>query len=142
MGGLLSKSKTPKSKDPEWQGIGPNTPLPGSSSNANNSNGFNQPGTSNYDRFGNGPQRSTLAQIDNNTTQNNKNSKNSAKANKTSSKILVLLKLDPKAKSGQRRVITKNLISLPSDFRVSETNRHWNLLFFFVIIAKKKFPLN
>ncbi|KAG0313000.1 hypothetical protein BGZ99_009153 [Dissophora globulifera] len=131
MGGLFSKSsKSSKSKDPKWQGIGPNTPIP-SSSNVNliNSNGFNQPQSSNYPRYGalNQQQQQstqsrsqTSSKLDNQATNPN-NARNSkpaaaggAKANK-SSKIMLLLKMDPK--TGQRKIIAKNLISLPSDFR-------------------------
>ncbi|KAI8602100.1 hypothetical protein EDD21DRAFT_372762 [Dissophora ornata] len=120
MGGFFSKSSNnQKSKDPRWQGIGPNTPLP-SSSNTNNNNGYNQPGGSGYNRYGGQPQQpgqprsQTLATLDSQT--NNRSTKTPAgKANKPS-KIMLLLKMDPKA-GGQRKVITKNLISLPSDFR-------------------------
>ncbi|KAF9354258.1 hypothetical protein BGX26_007918 [Mortierella sp. AD094] len=121
MGGLISKSsKTPKSKDPKWQGIGPNTPLPGSPNP--NSNNYNQPGGSSYNNYGGGQQgqqRShTLATLDSqtNNANNNRNTKTPAAKGNKSSKIMLLLKLDPKG-GGQRKIITKNLISLPSDFR-------------------------
>ncbi|KAF9091205.1 hypothetical protein BGX27_002060 [Mortierella sp. AM989] len=123
MGGLISKSsKTQRSKDPKWQGIGPNTPLPGSP-NPNNNNNYNQPGGSSFNQYGasqfqQGQQRSqNLTTLDNNTNNtNNRNAKTTAAKGNKSSKIMLLLKLDPKS-GGQRKIITKNLISLPSDFR-------------------------
>ncbi|KAK3821472.1 MAG: hypothetical protein J3Q66DRAFT_333402 [Benniella sp.] len=93
MGALFSKSsKTQTPKDPKWQGIG-NTPLPSSQQQQQNQ-----------------ARPHTL---------NNANNSTKAPARKAdkSSKIMLLLKLDPKAGRGQRKVISKNLISLPSDFR-------------------------
>ncbi|KAF9921900.1 hypothetical protein BGZ65_009988 [Modicella reniformis] len=102
MGALFSKStKTQKSKDPKWQGIGPNTPI---SSSTNN---YNQQPRS-HTTLNNRPNNNA-------TSGNTRSSPSTAKPNK-SSKIMVLLKLGPKG-HGQRRVISKNLISLPSDFR-------------------------
>ncbi|KAF9165459.1 hypothetical protein BGX21_001681 [Mortierella sp. AD011] len=105
MGGFISKSKTPKSKDPRWQGVGPNTPLPGSPNPNSNS-------------YGGGQRSQTLASLDNqtNNANNNRNTRTPAAKGNKSSKIMLLLKLDPKG-GGQRKIITKNLISLPSDFR-------------------------
>ncbi|KAI8358658.1 hypothetical protein B0O80DRAFT_423722 [Mortierella sp. GBAus27b] len=90
MGGLFSKSSKAQTKDPKWQGIG-NTPVPSASGS--------QP-------------RSHAA-----PNNANRNTKTSAGKGDKSSKIMVLLKMDPKAGRGQRKVISKNLISLPSDFR-------------------------
>ncbi|KAF9107000.1 hypothetical protein BGX29_007683 [Mortierella sp. GBA35] len=122
MGGLFSKSsRTQKSKDPKWQGIGPNTPLPGSSSSNNNfnNNNYSQASGSNGGAYGyQQPRSQTLNTLDSRNLNTNTRSTSNAKKqnNKPSSKIMLLLKLDPKA-GGQRRIITKNLISLPSDFR-------------------------
>ncbi|KAF9916921.1 hypothetical protein FBU30_001074 [Linnemannia zychae] len=115
MGGLFSKSsKNQKSKDPKWQGIGPNTPLPSASSPTNNSNS-NQASKSNGGAFGyQQPRSQNLSTLD--SRPSNANNAASKKQSQKTSKIMLLLKLDPKA-GGQRRVITKNLISLPSDFR-------------------------
>ncbi|KAI1314620.1 hypothetical protein EDD11_001919 [Mortierella claussenii] len=112
MGGLFSKSsKTQKSRDPKWQGIGPNTPLPNSSSSTNTTT----------TPFNNQTRSQTLSSLDNrpnNATSNNKNaSTKSAAAKQKSSKVMLLLKMDPKSGGKQRKIITKNLISLPSDFR-------------------------
>ncbi|KAG0270903.1 hypothetical protein BGZ95_001377 [Linnemannia exigua] len=108
MGSFFSKSsRTQKSKDPKWQGIGPNTPLPSSNGGASSSsspsspNNYSQASGSNggaygYQQTGGQPRK---------------------KHQHKSSKIMLLLKLDPKAGGGQRKVITKNLIGLPSDFR-------------------------
>ncbi|KAG0310448.1 hypothetical protein BGZ97_012550 [Linnemannia gamsii] len=132
MGGLFSKSsRTQKSKDPKWQGIGPNTPLPSgagaspssssspSSSNYNN-NVYNQASGSNggaygYQQQSSQPRSQTLSTLDS-RSNNTSSLAASKKKQQRSSKIMLLLKLDPKA-GGQRRVITKNLIGLPSDFR-------------------------
>ncbi|KAF9895547.1 hypothetical protein BX616_009438, partial [Lobosporangium transversale] len=101
MGSLFSKqSKTQKPKDPKWQGIGPNTPLPNSPS----SNQDNQ------------SRSHTLATLDSRMNNNNTRPTKPAPAKGKSSKIMLLLKMDPKS-GGQRKVISKNLISLPSDFR-------------------------
>ncbi|KAG0351215.1 hypothetical protein BC939DRAFT_435120 [Gamsiella multidivaricata] len=119
MGGFLSKSKTQKSKDPKWQGIGPNTPLPSSPSNNNNNSISNNNNNNSFNQSGAQPRSQNLptqgTQPKNNLT-NNKSTKTAAGKNGKSSKIMLLLKMDPKA-GGQRKVITKNLISLPSDFR-------------------------
>ncbi|KAG9065262.1 hypothetical protein KI688_002585 [Linnemannia hyalina] len=126
MGGFFSKSsRTHKSKDPKWQGIGPNTPLPGaaSSSSSPNYNNYSQPSGSNGGAYGYQqsaqPRSQTLSTLDSRSNNNNNNTNSLAatrKKQQKSSKIMLLLKLDPKA-GGQRKVITKNLISLPSDFR-------------------------
>ncbi|KAG0297798.1 hypothetical protein BGZ96_004727 [Linnemannia gamsii] len=128
MGGFFSKSsRTQKSKDPKWQGIGPNTPLPSgagasssspSSPNYNN-NIYNQASGSNggaygYQQQSSQPRSQTLSTLD--SRGNNTSSLAASKKQQKSSKIMLLLKLDPKA-GGQRKVITKNLIGLPSDFR-------------------------
>jgi len=98
MGALFSKSsKTQTPKDPKWQGIG-NTPLPSSSQQQQQ-------------------QQQNQARSHTLNNANNSTKATAGKANK-SSKIMLLLKLDPKAGRGQRKVISKNLISLPSDFRV------------------------
>ncbi|KAF9201359.1 hypothetical protein BGZ49_008390 [Haplosporangium sp. Z 27] len=113
MGSLFSKSsKTQRSNDPRWQGIGPNTPLPGNNqSGANNFNKYNYQGQQQ-----NQNRSQTLANLDSPTTAKDNNRNLKAAKGQKSSKIAVLLKLDPKG-GGQRKIITKNLISLPSDFR-------------------------
>ncbi|KAF9154035.1 hypothetical protein BG015_002038 [Linnemannia schmuckeri] len=126
MGGLFSKSsRTQKSKDPKWQGIGPNTPLPGaasSSPSSPNSNNYSHASGSNggaygYQQQSPQPRPQTLSTLDSRPSANNTSSLAEAKRKQQkASKIMLLLKLDPKA-GGQRKVITKNLISLPSDFR-------------------------
>ncbi|KAG0062389.1 hypothetical protein BGZ89_010693 [Linnemannia elongata] len=131
MGGLFSKStRTQKSKDPKWQGIGPNTPLPGAASSSSSpsspyNNNYSQPGGSSggaygYQQQSPQPRSQTLTTLDSRSNNNNNTTTSNLAAAKKkqqkSSKIMLLLKLDPKA-GGQRKVITKNLISLPSDFR-------------------------
>ncbi|KAK3846844.1 MAG: hypothetical protein J3R72DRAFT_432540 [Linnemannia gamsii] len=124
MGSFFSKSsRTQKSKDPKWQGIGPNTPLPSSNGGASSSspNNYSQASGSNggaygYQQTGGQPRPQTLTTLDSRTPNNNNNNTRKKQQHKTS-KIMLLLKLDPKAGGGQRKVITKNLISLPSDFR-------------------------
>ncbi|KAF9119389.1 hypothetical protein BGW39_000331 [Mortierella sp. 14UC] len=124
MGSFFSKSsRTQRSKDPKWQGIGPNTPLPNSSSSGGPSsssppNNYSQGSGSNGGAHGyQQPRSQTLSTLDSRTTPNNNNNSHAKKQqNQKSSKIMLLLKLDPKA-GGQRKIITKNLISLPSDFR-------------------------
>ncbi|KAK3840561.1 MAG: hypothetical protein JOS17DRAFT_785582 [Linnemannia elongata] len=126
MGGLFSKSsRIQKSKDPKWQGIGPNTPLPGAASSSSpNNNNYSQPSGSNggaygYQQQSAQPRSQTLSTLDSRSNNNNHNTSSLASAKKKqqkSSKFMLLLKLDPKA-GGQRKVITKNLIGLPSDFR-------------------------
>ncbi|KAF9437089.1 hypothetical protein BGZ76_002005 [Entomortierella beljakovae] len=111
MGGLFSKSQPQKSKDPRWQGIGPNTPLPNSPSSSSHQN---QSGFGRYGAGARGP-GNTLTTIDTATTTTTTTTKQTKTKVHKSSKFNLLLKLDPKG--GQRRVITKNLISLPSDFR-------------------------
>ncbi|GJJ68173.1 hypothetical protein EMPS_00519 [Entomortierella parvispora] len=123
MGSLFSKSsKTPKSKDPKWQGIGPNTPLPGGNSSSNNNN-YQTGGSSYGNRYGigassQGQGRSpTLATLDSRNSNATKKKSNSQQ--EKSSKINLMRKMDPKGKAGAHRkvIITKNLIGLPSDFR-------------------------
>ncbi|KAF9954038.1 hypothetical protein BGZ72_004958 [Mortierella alpina] len=118
MGSLFSRpSKTQKSKDPKWQGIGPNTPRPinpaSTFNNNNQSGGYygRQNGASVEDQ----PRPQTQSTLDSRTARPSATSKKS-KPSKAPSKIMLLLKLDPKG-GAQRRVITKNLISLPSEFR-------------------------
>ncbi|KAF9181186.1 hypothetical protein BGZ51_001957 [Haplosporangium sp. Z 767] len=124
MGSFFSRpSKTTKSKDPKWQGIGPNTPLP-SSPSASNSNNFS--GAGGYNRYGSSqlqlqgqPRSQAMSTLDNQAHNRNttKSTTTTKKSSNKSSKIMLLLKLDPKGRGGQRKIITKNLISLPSDFR-------------------------
>ncbi|KAF9425140.1 hypothetical protein BGZ94_007809 [Podila epigama] len=99
MGSLFSKStKSQKAKDPKWQGIGPNTPLASSTTT--------QQQTSTT-------RSHTLTTLDSTTTTATK--KTTTKPVQQKPKIALLLKFgnDPKG----HRKITKNLISLPSDFR-------------------------
>ncbi|KAF9968156.1 hypothetical protein BGZ70_006276 [Mortierella alpina] len=117
MGSLFSRpSKTQKSKDPKWQGIGPNTPRPvnpSSTFSSNNQSGYY--GRQNGAGAESQPRSQTLTTLDSRTSKPSATSKKS-KPSKAPSKIMLLLKLDPKG-GAQRRVITKNLISLPSEFR-------------------------
>ncbi|KAF8951731.1 hypothetical protein BGZ52_010003 [Haplosporangium bisporale] len=99
MGSLFSKSnKAQKSKDPKWQGIGPNTPLPGVASSSQ------QQTTRSH----------TLATIDSTRATTATTAKKTTTQHKP--KMGLLLKLGGDPKKGGRK-ITKNLISLPSDFR-------------------------
>ncbi|KAG0252226.1 hypothetical protein BG011_007108 [Mortierella polycephala] len=114
MGSFFSRpSKSTKPKDPKWQGIGPNTPLPSSSSTSNSNN---LPGASGYNRYGSS-QPQLHGQPRSQTLSTTKSTTTTKKPSNKSSKIMLLLKLDPKGRGGQRKIITKNLISLPSDFR-------------------------
>jgi hypothetical protein len=101
MGSLFSKSnKAQKSKDPKWQGIGPNTPLPGVASSSQ------QQTTRSH----------TFTTIDSTRATTTTTTKKKTAQHKP--KMGLLLKLGGDPKKGGRK-ITKNLISLPSDFRVS-----------------------
>ncbi|KAG0333373.1 hypothetical protein BG000_009229, partial [Podila horticola] len=99
MGSLFSKSnKAQKAKDPKWQGIGPNTPLPGVTSSSSH-----QQTTRSH----------TMATINSTRATTTTTTKKTAHQKP---KIGFLLKFGGDPKKGGRK-ITKNLISLPSDFR-------------------------
>ncbi|KAF9325492.1 hypothetical protein BG006_011036 [Podila minutissima] len=99
MGSLFSKSnKAQKAKDPKWQGIGHNTPLPGVASSSSH-----QQTTRSH----------TLATIDSTHATTTTTTKKTTNQKPT---IGLLLKFGGDPKKGGRK-ITKNLISLPSDFR-------------------------
>ncbi|KAG9327805.1 hypothetical protein KVV02_000251 [Mortierella alpina] len=117
MGSLFSRpSKSQKFKDPKWQGIGPNTPRPvDPSSTFSNSSQSGYYGRQNGADAESQPRSQALTTLDSRTSKPLATTKKS-KPNKAPSKIMLLLKLDPKG-GAQRRVITKNLISLPSEFR-------------------------
>ncbi|KAF9578275.1 hypothetical protein BGW38_006018, partial [Lunasporangiospora selenospora] len=116
MGGLLSKSRKPATPaDPRWQGVGPNTPLPSSlDMNHRQQPRSNTLTTLDSTARGGGtgaPGGPSVTMSPSATTASARQ-----KAQK-SSKIMLLLKLDPKGGGKRKVVISKNLISLPSDFR-------------------------
>ncbi|KAG0324702.1 hypothetical protein BG004_003383 [Podila humilis] len=117
MGSLFSKSnKAQKAKDPKWQGIGPNTPLP-SASNTNNNTSTTPHHQHQQQQHQTTTRSHTLATLDSTTQTSTTTTRKKATTTKPAkSKVGFLLKFggDPK---GAGRKITKNLISLPSDFR-------------------------
>lgn len=129
MGSLFSKSnKAQKAKDPKWQGIGPNTPLPGVASSSSH-----QQTTRSH----------TLATIDSTRATTTTTTK---KTTNQKPRIGLLLKFGGDPKKGGRK-ITKNLISLPSDFRVggscfasllSPGKELWSLFFFLSFIVRSE----
>ncbi|KAG0049830.1 hypothetical protein BGZ83_005357 [Gryganskiella cystojenkinii] len=118
MGSLFSKSsKTQKSKDPKWQGIGPNTPLPAGGGNTSNNNRYGA-GVGGGGPSSQGQQQQLRSQTPA-LSNNNKSTKNNKNSVDKSPKIKLLLKMDPKSggKGHRKVIITKAQIGLPSEFR-------------------------
>ncbi|KAG0255166.1 Thioredoxin-like protein 1 [Actinomortierella ambigua] len=108
MGAQPSKVKRSKSTDPKWQGIGPDTPM-------RNSSQHHSGPSSPPSRYG--VNNSASSSNNNNNNRGGRRPSAAAKEPPKKFKIKIFFKVDPKKGAAGRPKITKNLISLPSDFR-------------------------
>ncbi|KAF9972267.1 hypothetical protein BGZ73_004652 [Actinomortierella ambigua] len=105
MGAQPSKVKRSKSKDPKWQGIGPDTPIPVAAQLPIGSSSYpSRPGVNTNN-------------MNSNNSRSGQQPSTAAKDPSKKFKIKIFFKVDPKKGAAGRQKITKNLISLPSDFR-------------------------